>query len=318
MKPPPAIIVELIELTAEMEPLPVKSILAVRNMSAVAVTVFVYDHLFILAEEIRLIWLNPNAGLSNRVNYMVTRYLTGAMVIYVAYILGGQSVGLSNQDCQTFIWVFGVVGSVTLAMEQYTMVSLLYTMWDHRPKIKKVLMMVFGVHASLTTAFAILTAQKLQPFIIYLEPVHMCGITEKPWTLTVTLASLTSFNVFTIVMAYSNSLDKPYQKQAEVVTSFVNDGARMFAMIFLLSVVQLVMSIAGQAADCLATLAVVQSMYAIVASRMQLRVEALRLTKFGFTPASASAGRVFDIQVTQVHTSESDNIAQARALYARS
>ncbi|KAJ7707873.1 hypothetical protein B0H14DRAFT_719030 [Mycena olivaceomarginata] len=68
-----------------MASLPAESILAMRYMSAVAVSVFVYDHLLTWAEEIRLIWFNSNADLSHRINYMVNRYSTGAMLIYVAY-----------------------------------------------------------------------------------------------------------------------------------------------------------------------------------------------------------------------------------------
>ncbi|KAJ7904546.1 hypothetical protein B0H14DRAFT_610491 [Mycena olivaceomarginata] len=117
--------------------LPVTSILAMRYMSAVGVTVILYDHCLTFLDEVRYIWFNSQAGLGARASFLLNRYVTEGMIIYVAYMLGGNSRGLSNQNsCRTFIWVFGVVGSISIALQQYTMVSRVYTLWDRRPKIK--------------------------------------------------------------------------------------------------------------------------------------------------------------------------------------
>jgi hypothetical protein len=40
----------------------------------------------------------------------------------------------------------------------------------------------------------------------------------------------TSFDLFIIIMAIFNALDRPYQRQADVMTSLQNDGARMFVV----------------------------------------------------------------------------------------
>jgi len=262
--------------------LPVTSILAMRYMSAVGVTVILYDHCLTFLDEVRYIWLNPQAGLGGRTSFILNRYVTEGMIIYVAYMLGGNSRGLNNQDCRTFIWVFGVVGSISIALQQFTMVARVYTLWDRRPKIKWIVMAAFAVQTAITTVFSILTAQQMQPNVIYLEATHMCAITKKPWALPIMTGTLAAFGLFIILMTVVNALDRPYQKQADVVNSLLRDGALMFGLIFLLTVANFVMSLLGSPSDCLVTLVVVWAMYRIVASRMELRVEAIRLVRFSF------------------------------------
>ncbi|KAJ7119285.1 hypothetical protein C8R46DRAFT_1050921 [Mycena filopes] len=218
--------------------LPVASILAVRYMSAVGVAVILYDHFLTWVDEVHLIWFNSKGGKGDRISFIVNRYMTEAMILYVAYgillVLGGNSNGLSNQSCQTFIWVFGVVGSVSASLQQYTMVARVYTLWDRRDKIRRIVVAAFALQTLLTTVFSILTAHQLQLLIVekasvlYIEPTHMCGITSKPWPLIATTGTLAAFGLFIIIMTIGNALDRPYQKQADIVNSLIADGARIF------------------------------------------------------------------------------------------
>jgi len=262
--------------------LPVASIFAVRYMSAVGVAAILYDHALTFSEEVRVIWSNSEVSFWSRISFMVNRYTTEAMIVYVAHMLGGNGNGITGQDCQRFIWVFGVVGSVSIATQQFMMTVRLYTIWDRREKIKWILSAGFAIQSSLTTVFSILTARDLQPFVIYFPQLHMCGIISRPWTLPVTIGTLSAFQIFMILMAIGNALDRPYQKQAEIVTTLIRDGVRMFICLFLLSLVNFVMTVAGNPSDCLVTLAVVWAMYGIVHARMQLRVEGLRFVRFTF------------------------------------
>jgi len=263
--------------------LPVTSILAMRYMSAVGVTLITYDHCLTWMDEVRYIWFNPQAGVARRISFLLNRYVTEGMIIYVAYMLGGNSRGLNNQDCRTFIWVFGVIGSISIALQQYTIMTTVYILWDRRKKIKWIVMVAFAIETAITTVFSILAARQMQPHVIYLELTHMCAITQKPWALPIMTGTLAGFGLFIILMTVFNALDRPYQKQADVVNSLLRDGAWQFALIFLLTVGNFVMSVVGSPSDCLVTLVAVWAMYRIVASRMELRVEAIRLTQFSFS-----------------------------------
>ncbi|KAJ6515865.1 hypothetical protein C8R45DRAFT_1206033 [Mycena sanguinolenta] len=280
-----------------MAVLPVSSILAMRYLSAVGVTVILYDHCLTLLDEVRYIWFNPQTGLGARASFLLNRYVTEGMIIYVAYMLGGNSRGLSNEvnlritnafltrsSCQTFVWVFGVVGAISIALQQFTLVTRVYTLWERRPKIKWIVMVAFAVQTALTTVFSILAAQQMQLHVTYALPIHMCSISQKPWALVAMTGTLAAFGLFIICMTIVNALDRPYTKQADVVTSLRRDGGMMFFLIFLLTVANFLMTLLGTPADCLVTLVLVWAFYRIVASRMELRLEAIRLIRFSFPP----------------------------------
>jgi arginine repressor len=56
-----------------------------RNVLAAAIALLLYDHALSFDQEVTLIWLNTAAGAGNRIGFMINRYLTEAMVVYVSY-----------------------------------------------------------------------------------------------------------------------------------------------------------------------------------------------------------------------------------------
>jgi hypothetical protein len=52
---------------------------------AISVTALLFDHVLTLGSEIDLIWLKSGGGIGNRIGFIVNRYLTEAVAIYVAY-----------------------------------------------------------------------------------------------------------------------------------------------------------------------------------------------------------------------------------------
>ncbi|KAF7340798.1 hypothetical protein MSAN_02108900 [Mycena sanguinolenta] len=294
----------VVPVDSSLPPLSAPTIFAIRYLSAVAVAVLVYDHALTFADEVKLIWLNNLAGTGNRISFILSRYLTDAGLIYVAYMFSGTSRGLSHKvrvslrsssdegifttnSCTNFIWVFGVVGSLATAAMQYIMVARVYVLWDRRRMIKWIVFVAFAIQAAFTTIFAILTAQKLQAVSGYDSRIHMCGISATPWTLPVTMATLVAFGLFIILMTIFNALDRPHQKQADVVTALVHDGARLFLVIFVLFFIQFVMTLVGNPGDALVTLAFVWAMLGIIPTRLQLRVEGLRVARLTL-PSSIS------------------------------
>ncbi|KAJ6613136.1 hypothetical protein B0H10DRAFT_2049644 [Mycena sp. CBHHK59/15] len=260
------------------------SIFATRYVSAVGVAALLYDHVLTLDDEIHLIWFNWAAGAGNRIGFMVNRYITEAMIIYVAYMLSGGSHGLSSQiSCRVFIWIFAIASTVFVAISHFIIMARVYTLWDRRLRIKWILMGSFSVAISISMTFSILAAHQVQPFLEYNPLIHMCTFEKKPGALSFMLGALTVFDLFIIVMTVFNALDRPYQKQADVMTSLQHDGARMFVV--LLRLTALVMAIVGDPANCFVTLTIVWAMCSIVNSRMQLRIEGLRFIRFT-TPAN--------------------------------
>ncbi|KAF7300454.1 hypothetical protein HMN09_00929200 [Mycena chlorophos] len=137
----------------------------------------------------------------------------------------------------------------------------------------------FGIAISISMAFAILAAHQVQPFLQFNPIIHMCSFSEKPWALPFMLGALTIFDLFIIVVTIVNGFHRPHQKQADVMTALQRDGALMFAGLFVLRFIGLMMAILGDPSNCFVTLSFVWATCAMVNSRIQLRVEALRFIR---------------------------------------
>ncbi|KAJ7278800.1 hypothetical protein C8J57DRAFT_1573568 [Mycena rebaudengoi] len=282
------------------------SIFATRYISAIGISALFYDHALTIGDEIHLIWRNAAAGIGNRIGFIINRYISEAMTIYVAYMLSGGSHGLDDELSGLHLDICGglnnICGCFPLVASWVTYIpvvimSRLYTLWDHRERIKWILMSAFGIAISLSMAFSILAAHQVQPFLKYNPFIHMCVFAKKPWALPFMLGSLTVFDFFIIVMTVVNALDRPHQTQAEVMTSIQHDGARMFIYYpnlcpvplltilniseqLVLRLIALIMAIVGDPSDCFVTLSIVWAMCSVVNSRLQLRVEGLRFISF--------------------------------------
>ncbi|KAJ7917184.1 hypothetical protein B0H13DRAFT_1995586 [Mycena leptocephala] len=263
--------------------LPVASILATRYLSAAAIALLIYDHALSFDQEVTLIWLNTAAGAGNRIGFMINRYLTEAMVVYVSYMLSGNSRGLTDnvRGCRIFIWLFAIASTVFVAVSHFIIMARLYTLWDRRQEIKWVLMGSFGVTISISMSFSILAAHQVQPFLEYSLIIHMCTFAQKPWALPFMLGTLTLFDLFIILMTVVNAFHRPYQKQADVVTAL----QRLVPPF--LRFISLMMAIFGDPSNCFVTLSFVWTMCSVVNSRIQLRVEGLRFIRFTVQPGES-------------------------------
>jgi hypothetical protein len=55
------------------------------NSLAISVSALLYDHSLSFGGEMDLIWFNSEAAFGNRIGFILNRYLTEAVAIYVAY-----------------------------------------------------------------------------------------------------------------------------------------------------------------------------------------------------------------------------------------
>ncbi|KAJ7774447.1 hypothetical protein B0H14DRAFT_3164566 [Mycena olivaceomarginata] len=255
----------------------VDSVFSTRYISAIGVTALVYDHLLTGEREVELIWGNPPAGAINRLGFLFNRYLTETMAIYVAYMLSGGSKGLGAQVCRVFIWVHSIAATTFIVLSHYIIMTRVYTLWSgNRPSIKRLLTGTFTVAISVAMVFTIVTACQVQAGLEYNIEIHMCVFSKKPPALIVMLSAMTALDLFIIAMIITNALEIPRENQAQVLVVLQRDGAKMFACLFVLRLVSLIIATVGSPAYCFVTLTVVWMMCSIVTSRIQLRVEQLR------------------------------------------
>ncbi|KAJ7760058.1 hypothetical protein DFH07DRAFT_1023079 [Mycena maculata] len=253
------------------------SVLANRYVSVSGVAALLYDHALTFEDEVRLVWLNPASTIAYRLGYIVNRYVTEALAIYVVYVLSG---GAYSEDEAPNLALSDIhLDSVFICIGMHVELTLLYSLWDHRQAIKWILGGGTAIAISICLAFMVVTANDAQVI-----SGALCAIAKKPWALPYAFGALTILDLFVIAMSVLNALDRPYQRQADIMKNLQRDGAVMFLFLFFLRVLNLVLSIVGNATYCFVTATLVWSMCCIVTSRIQLRVEALRFIRFtGFS-----------------------------------
>ncbi|KAJ7085864.1 hypothetical protein C8R43DRAFT_1142487 [Mycena crocata] len=242
------------------------SVFATRYVSAVGVTVLLYDHCLTAGEEFDSIWRNPAAGLGYRAIFLVNRYLTEVVSF-----------------CRTFLWILALTTTVFTTLSNFILAMRVYTLWDHRPAIKWLLLATFGAALPILMVFSIFSAREIQSFVPYNPILRMCIVTEKPWALPFVLGVWVVFDFSIVILTVCNALQRPHQTQADVMTTLQHDGAKMFISLLckFLRIGNLIVAIAGDATYCFVTFTVLWAMCSVVTSRMQLRVERLRFTRFG-------------------------------------
>ncbi|KAF7361631.1 hypothetical protein MVEN_00506400 [Mycena venus] len=159
----------------------------------------------------------------------------------------------------------------------------IYTLWDHRKRIKWFLVCTFGAALPTSMVFSVFSAMQIQTLAAYSPFIHMCMVTEKPWALPVVLGVWVVFDFSLIILAFFNALEQPHQRQADVMVTLKHDGAKMFGCLFVLRLGNLIAAIVADAAYCFVTFTLLWAMCSIVTSRLQLRVERLRFSRFGVT-----------------------------------
>ncbi|KAJ3880264.1 hypothetical protein F5051DRAFT_171296 [Lentinula edodes] len=261
-----------------------ESLYRLRYLSGVALSVMVYDHLLTLNEEFSNIWAAPNRDYFQKLMFVINRYYTEAMVMYVVYVCSG----LANLDDAVSV---ADSSGFSLSLQQYSPPPLtaavfitlrVYHSWDKRKRVAIILLVAFIIFMAAAAALAVISAVDVQPAIHFVSFLKACMVPDIPITFPFMMGTLLGFDLFIILVAFFNAFERPHKTHADVLDTLHRDGARSFVAIFLLRLGCLIVSVVGMPADCFGALSVMWTLTAIISSRIHLRVEGLKFTTLAF------------------------------------
>ncbi|KAJ3853419.1 hypothetical protein EV368DRAFT_81600 [Lentinula lateritia] len=254
-----------------------ESLYRLKYLSGVALSVMVYDHLLTLNEEFSNIWAAPNRDYFQKLMFVINRYYTEAMVMYVVYVVVDSS-------------------GFSLSLQQYSPPPLttavfitlrVYHSWDKRKQVAIILLVAFIIFMAAAAALAVLSAVNVQPAIHFVSFLKACEVPDIPITFPFMMGTLLGFDLFIILVAFFNAFERPHKTHADVLDTLHRDGAsagqyREIKAIFLLRLGCLIVSVVGLPADCFGALSVMWTLTAIISSRIHLRVEGLKFATLAF------------------------------------
>ncbi|KAJ3932364.1 MAG: hypothetical protein NXY57DRAFT_960934 [Lentinula lateritia] len=198
-----------------------ESLYRLKYLSGVALSVMVYDHLLTLNEEFSNIWAAPNRDYFQKLMFVINRYYTEAMVMYVVYVCSGlanldDAYSPNRADYYTETAVF-----ITLRV---------YHSWDKRKQVAIILLVAFIIFMAAAAALAVLSAVNVQPAIHFVSFLKACEVPDIPITFPFMMGTLLGFDLFIILVAFFNAFERPHKTHADVLDTLHRDGARSFVV----------------------------------------------------------------------------------------
>ncbi|KAJ6508311.1 hypothetical protein C8R45DRAFT_1089501 [Mycena sanguinolenta] len=242
------------------------TLLFLRYFTAFGLACIVYDHLLTLPMEFEFIWMNPKNGLASKAAFGLNRYMTEVILTYSVYIFSGTYVNLDDlsflhhfpishaqhTSCARFLWIFGFGSTIFSAVAHAIVVLRVYSLWDQRPSVKRLLIATFFICTIAILATGIACEFQLQPLFKFNEFFATCLLTSLPRLVTVAFAIQTSFDVLILIIAVYNALERPHQNHGDIVNSLANDGFKFILTTFFLRTCYLVSSLVGNPGQCFA------------------------------------------------------------------
>ncbi|KAI3614791.1 hypothetical protein WG66_003278 [Moniliophthora roreri] len=295
-----------------------------RYVAAVSLVAFAYDHLLTLDREIQHIWGNRNRGIIPKVVWIMNRYLTEAIIIYMAYgtvLLGSMSNLYVFADSGTVLVFSGFAKALDTfayvvatkpvnisvsyryrhcqmqeahlgachirhgfcidnALLSVIAVLRLFNLWDRQKKIANVLISGFMISLLTSAALTIYKTLQSQDALFFFPPIQTCVLSTTPKNLAPFLAIWLGFDIFLIIVAFYNALDRPHRTHVEVIDVILRDGALLLIAVFAIRLIPLVLSIVGDPVQAIGSANALWVVDSIVSSRMHLRVEGLHNLTF--------------------------------------
>jgi len=247
------------------------SLVATQYLSAVAVTLTLYDRLLLLKKEIELIWRQPWSALS--VLVLIDMYGRQASMLFIAYVVSGISTNISDSLCQSFNRFIATYGLLSTASIQFALILRIYSLWDNRRIITIALIGGFVVFYGITAAFAIVSTIQTSADAQYNGPYHACGVPQRPLYLIGAYAGTLAYYIYVIILLVINSLNRPRKRDFEIIKNLYRDGVWTLLVFTVLQLARLMPAIFGGTSQALLTPLITWALDGILSFRLYLTLK---------------------------------------------
>ncbi|THG93353.1 hypothetical protein EW026_g7859 [Hermanssonia centrifuga] len=272
----------------------VHSLLATKYLAGSGLICVLWDHVLTFKDEVQYIWLRKQLDLV-KIIFLMNRYSNEASLIYAAYIFAGlhgpeqlnQQVRYSSmpltseltvymQSCVNFVTVIAVFAVISISTANVFMTLRHYVIWDRRRTAMIALWIAFAISYTIILVLFILTVLDVRKHALYSPILDTCTLSRKSYTLMGIWACMFAFDVFTLILAITNALERPYRHHVDVIINFKRDGAAFFLALTSLRLMNLAFSIWMGPEDTFLVSFFVWGMISLTLSRLILRVEHIR------------------------------------------
>ncbi|KAI0829942.1 hypothetical protein BC628DRAFT_1478262 [Trametes gibbosa] len=216
---------------------------ATRYMSAVGLTVLLFDHCLTFADEVKYIW--PAPATYAKYTFLLNRYTVLGTLIAVAYEMCGvvqdAFTDIVSGHCY-FIFTCSMFAVVSVGIANLLILQRVVILWEHRPIILKIMTVGFLLSFTLQVVTMVLTLVTVLPSIQWSAPLGMCIATKSSRVLIAVWASPLVFEVFVLTSTALNALDRPRTIELPIIKALHSDGLGFFLAITCFRVLNLTLA----------------------------------------------------------------------------
>ncbi|KAH9919142.1 uncharacterized protein B0H18DRAFT_1122702 [Fomitopsis serialis] len=246
------------------------SLVATQYLSAVAVTLTLYERLLVFEKEVELIWRQPWSALPILV--LLDMYGRQASMLFIAYVVSGISTNISDSllAFNRFIATYGLLSTASI---QFVLVLRIYGLWDNRRIITIALVGGFVVFYGITVAFAVVSTIQTSATAQYNEVYHACGVPHRPLYLIGAYAGTLAYYIYVMILLVINSLNRPRKRDFEIIKNLYRDGVWTLLVFTVLQLARLMPAIFGGTAQTLLTPLITWALDGILSFRLYLTLK---------------------------------------------
>jgi len=124
-----------------------------------------------------------------------------------------------------------------------------------------------------------LVAHDLQAHILWVPEVNSCIVPHKPVLFIGVWAGMVAFDIFVLVMLFTNAVNRPYRQNSDIVDTLRKDGIKFLAALLFMRTVNLVLTIFCTAEEILVIVFFIWAVVSITLSRFLLSVKTMEAAK---------------------------------------
>ncbi|KAF9782970.1 hypothetical protein BJ322DRAFT_1158656 [Thelephora terrestris] len=232
------------------------ALVATRYFTLTGFVVLLWDHLLTFEDEIEYIWKWPVQP--SKVVFLFNRYFVEAALC------------LSVYAAISFSWLKRTSATVTFHIQ---------SVWEKRRSVTYALLVGFCITYGVTVVCAGLVINDLQSHILWIPEINSCIVPHKPLPFIGVWAGMVTFDIFVLVMLFTNAVDRPYRQNSDVVDTLRRDGVKFLAVVRVESTFVKTGAPVREAGEILVIVFFIWAVVSITLSRFLLMVKATEAAK---------------------------------------
>ncbi|KAH9831446.1 uncharacterized protein C8Q71DRAFT_303918 [Rhodofomes roseus] len=256
----------------------VHSMFVARCLTAVALSLSLWDHALTLGREVQLLWRFPWSPL--QILVLVNRYSAEISMIFIARIVGWGKLPMADSVCEALTILITVYCVINSASSQFAVLLYVYKLFDSSPLYRNALVVGFATCFSVSITFGILSVRQALGMIRSAPAMYCVVALRRRFTIGM-WGGMVAYDLYVFFLLLVNTMHNPRRRDSEIVGRLLQGGALVFLACSALRLSQLLSSVLAVGAQSLLIPLVAWSIDGILTYRLLLKVKAVELVADG-------------------------------------